>query len=156
MTTGQFDQQGLRAIRVLAEAVRRERVPGVVEFRLLTGFLEKAIDDSSDEELDLASAAFDALDVEFRRRIADRALVLADQERGDRPTIDRSPPPPRRAKAATGFLTALNHHRAAKGESPPRSVARSRLLADVAGDGEPAERKPAFDGPPPKWWAPEK
>lgn len=152
MTTGQFDQQGLRAIRVLAEAVRRERVPGVVGFRLLTGFLEKAIDDSSDEELELASAAFDALDVELRRRIADRALVLADEERGDAPTVSL-PPKPRAPRAATGFLTAINHHRAAKAESPPRSVARSRLLADVAGDGEPAERKPAFDGPPPKWWS---
>lgn len=151
MTTEQFDQQGLRAIQVFAEAVRRERVPGVVEFRLLASFLEKAMDETSGEELELASAAFDALDVEFRRRIADRALVLADQERGDRPAVTLAPKP-RPPKGATGFLTALNHHRA-KAESPPRSVARSRLLADVAGDGEPAEPKPGFDGPPPKWWS---
>jgi len=65
------------AIRVLADAVHRERVPGIVEFRLLERALETAAVTPTAENLTLAKAAFDALDHDFRHRIIDHAHRLA-------------------------------------------------------------------------------
>lgn len=74
------------AIRVLAEAVHCERVPGIVEFRLLERALETAVVTPTAENLALAAAAFDALDHDFRQRIIDRAHGLAQAAVGQRHT----------------------------------------------------------------------
>lgn len=65
------------AIRVLADAVHRERVPGIVEFHLLERALETATVTPTTENMALAAAAFHALDPDFRQRIIERARSLA-------------------------------------------------------------------------------
>ncbi len=65
------------AIRLLADAVRRERVPGVLEFRQLEAALAEAADNPTDDRIGRATAAFRALDRDFRQRVINRAREMA-------------------------------------------------------------------------------
>ncbi|HYD68202.1 hypothetical protein [Azospirillum sp.] len=102
------------ALRVLADAVHRERVPGIVEFRLLEHALETATVTPTAENLALAAAAFDALDHDFRQRIIDRAHGLAHAVADQRRTTTK-PDPGRPARSPQGLasplLAALNQGR---------------------------------------------
>lgn len=74
------DPDLLNAVQVLADAVRRERIPGVVEFRQLEDALKEIGEDPNDIRWATADAAFNALDPDLRQRVADRAQQLAYKE----------------------------------------------------------------------------
>ncbi|HRJ60398.1 MAG TPA: hypothetical protein PKZ99_04375, partial [Azospirillaceae bacterium] len=74
------DPDLLNAVQVLADAVRRERIPGVVEFRQLEDALKEIASEPSDFRWATADAAFNALDPDLRQRVADRAQQLAYKE----------------------------------------------------------------------------
>ncbi|HYH18301.1 MAG TPA: hypothetical protein VD995_06750 [Azospirillum sp.] len=162
-----LDDGTLQAIQVLAAAVERERIPGIVEFHQTADALSRAYASRSPEDLEYAVTAFDSLDRELRTRIVERAHAIARTERGRLPipappasVPARAARPARRTSGgATGFLSALNHGtRGAKPEVDGRSAVRDRLLADLGrktgGDDISVEEiiPPRYDGPPPKWW----
>lgn len=119
----------LSAVQVLADAVRRERIPGVVEFRQLEDALKEIASEPSDNRWATADAAFNALDPDLRQRVADRAQQLAYKEAKTRRSAPaesvpaQKPPPPNPAAqsapvqqpppapkkpSASPFLNALN------------------------------------------------
>lgn len=122
----------LNAVQVLADAVRRERIPGVVEFRQLEDALKEIASEPSDNRWATADAAFNALDPDLRQRVADRAQQLAYKEAKTRrsatpplsapaqsppatntgaqsaPAKQPAPPPPPKKASASPFLNALN------------------------------------------------
>lgn len=154
-----FDDGTAQAVQVLALAVLRERVPGIVEFGVASDALERAANSRDRVDLEYAAVAFDSLDPLFRSRIVNRAYELAVSERG-RLRMPQLPPPPDR--------TADRVAEDAKGQGAGR--ARNRLMADLG--RKPAKRttevreedlaptleeiipiqSPRYDGPPPKWW----
>lgn len=125
----------LNAVQVLADAVRRERIPGVVEFRQLEDALKEIASEPSDNRWATADAAFNALDPDLRQRVADRAQQLAYKEAKTRRStpaesapaqnpLTQNPPapnqtahsapakqpaaPPPKKPSASPFLNALN------------------------------------------------
>lgn len=74
------DPEMLNAVQVLADAVRRERIPGVVEFRQLEDALKDIAAKPTENSWATADAAFNALDPDLRQRVADRAQQLAYKE----------------------------------------------------------------------------
>lgn len=144
----QFDDETRNAIRVLAAAVERERVHGIIEFQVVAAALDRALTSGDSRELDRAAVAFSALDVGHRQRIGERARVLAERLR-DRVPPATVRPVPEPAPSATPFLAALNRPRAAPN---PRSVARSRLLGEAVSDeGQEEGRSGPADTERP-WW----
>jgi hypothetical protein len=124
-----LDHETVEAIKVLTDAVRRERVPGVVEFGQLERALEQAARQATEEHLAEAASAFHALDGDFQTRIVSRAQTLAhtvvEQRRAPAAAAPESPVPlpapapapksavPRssRVQGASPFLAALNQNR---------------------------------------------
>lgn len=100
------DPDLLNAVQVLADAVRRERIPGVVEFRQLEDALKEIAAEPSDNRWATADAAFSALDPDLRQRVADRAQQLAYKEaktrRGATPPLNSPTPPPAAQSAPAG------------------------------------------------------
>ena len=146
---GTLDRETLEAVGVLARAVERERVPGVLECRLLANALKRTLDSGRENELNEASRVFRTLDAELRDRIVARARVEAQQARAQakatetvesdasRDVVTQEIPaiPARRAaepkgRAGTNFLAALNGLRPAATASS-RGAARDRLRAAV-------------------------
>lgn len=109
------DPELLNAVQVLADAVRRERIPGVVEFRQLEDALKDIAAEPSENSWATADAAFNALDPDLRQRVADRAQQLAYKEakarRGDEAAAPAPSAKPAPKPAASPFLTALNRGR---------------------------------------------
>ena len=119
-----LDREMVEAIQVLADAVRRERVPGVIEFRQLERALEHALAQGTEEHLTEAASVFHALDDDFRGRIIARARALAQavvdqrhagtaerpQPAPPAPPLTAGPRPPR-TQGASPFLAALNQSR---------------------------------------------
>ncbi|PWC75023.1 hypothetical protein [Azospirillum sp. TSH64] len=149
MPQGTLDRETLEAVGVLARAVERERVPGVLECRLLANALKRTLDSGRENELTEASRVFRTLDAELRERIVARARVEAQQARVQAKTaetagIDTSrdvvtqeiPALPARivaepkGRAGTNFLAALNGLRPAA-TAGSRGAARDRLRAAV-------------------------
>ncbi|WP_431857508.1 hypothetical protein [Azospirillum sp.] len=117
--TAVLDAEMVEAIRVLTDAVRRERVPGVIEFRQLERALEQAVAQGTEEHLAEAASVFHALDGDFRSRIVNRARALAQAVVDKRHTAAADAPPPLTAGprpqpsvGASPFLAALNQSRA--------------------------------------------
>ncbi|MBP2232024.1 hypothetical protein J2847_005349 [Azospirillum agricola] len=154
MASATLDHHTLEAIAVLARAVERERVPGVLEFRLLTNALNRAADSRSERELNEAARVFKTLEPELRVRIVERAKAEAHaQVRAGRadattleiPALDLSAldtpapsarPTVRTVKAAgSSFLAALNGLRPTGVKSGPK----------VAGGAAPDSRDAAKD-----------
>lgn len=81
MPQGTLDRETLEAVGVLARAVERERVPGVLECRLLANALKRTLDSGRERELTEASRVFRTLDVDLRERIVARARLEAQQTR---------------------------------------------------------------------------
>lgn len=118
-----LDRETVEAIHVLTDAVRRERVPGVVEFGQLERALEQAARQATEEHLAEAASAFHALDGDFQTRIVSRAETLAhivvEQRRASAAPESPEPVPapkaavPRssRMQGASPFLAALNQTR---------------------------------------------
>jgi hypothetical protein len=130
------DPELLNAVQVLTDAVRRERIPGVVEFRQLEDALKEISVEPTDNCWAAADAAFKALDPDLRQRVADRAQQLAYKEAKTRrsdlglgtaaaappapspttttatttPMTGDAPPPAKQAPkaGASPFLSALN------------------------------------------------
>lgn len=156
-----FDDRTAQAVQVLALAVQRERVPGIVEFGVASDALTRAASSREQVDLEYATVAFDSLDRDFRARIVNRAYELAASERGRL----RMPQLPQPGDRATEPGAALKE---AMGQGAGR--ARNRLMADLGRN--PAKRmaevrdedlaptldemipmQPVrYDGPPPKWW----
>lgn len=154
MPQGTLDRETLEAVGVLARAVERERVPGVLECRLLANALKRTLDSGREVELSEASRVFRTLDADLRQRIVASARVEAQQTRaqakgagadgiaGDRAAEDRDvvtqeiPALPARrvsepkGSAGSNFLAALNGLRPAA-TSGSRGAARDRLRAAV-------------------------
>jgi len=146
MPQGTLDRETLEAVGVLARAVERERVPGVLECRLLANALKRTLDSGRENELTEASRVFRTLDAELRDRIVARARVEAQQARAQakatetdagRDVVTQEIPalPARRAaepkgRAGTNFLAALNGLRPAA-TAGSRGAARDRLRAAV-------------------------
>lgn len=120
--TALLDREMVEAIQVLADAVRRERVPGVIEFRQLERALEQAVAQGTEEHLAEAASVFHTLDDDFRTRIVARARTLAQAVVDQRHAVTAELPPPHEpALLKDGPLKA--------GPRPPRSQAASPFLA---------------------------
>ncbi|MBP2305707.1 hypothetical protein GBZ48_28960 [Azospirillum melinis] len=152
MPQGTLDRETLEAVGVLARAVERERVPGVLECRLLANALKRTLDSGRENELTEASRVFRTLDAELRDRIVARARVEAQQARAQAKTAEMAETagpdasrdvvtqeipaiPTRRGaepkgRAGTNFLAALNGLRPAA-TAGSRGAARDRLRAAV-------------------------
>ena len=143
MSKGTLDHDTLQAVGVLVRAVEQTRVPGVLEFRLLTNALNRAIESRGERDLHEAARVFQSLDRDFRARIVERANEMARAQVGaSAPREAKQAPPPVRsvmlpslgkaARSATGFLAALNGSRAAAPKPPDsRGAAKSRLMEAV-------------------------
>ena len=138
MTSTPLDSDTLEAVAVLARAVDRVRVPSVVEFRLLSNALRRAVDSRDELELNEAARVFQTLEPEFRQRILQHATAEAHALTGRvapvLPTVEPPPLPvkppvsvPRRA--GSSFLAALNGLRPKPAAS--RDTAKDRLAAAV-------------------------
>ncbi|AWU97098.1 hypothetical protein [Azospirillum ramasamyi] len=162
MPHGALDRETLEAVGVLARAVERERVPGVLECRLLANALKRTLDSGQERELAEASRVFRTLDTDLRERIVARARVEAQQARAEAKgkTADRSADReavtqemlslPReavepKARAGSNFLAALNGLRPAAAAGS-RGAARDRLRAAVDTQRRVGQRmKPALE-----------
>lgn len=162
-----LDDDTAQAVQVLALAVQRERVPGIVEFVVASDALARAATSRDRTDLDYATVAFDSLDPTFRGRIVDCAYELARSERS-RLRMPQIPQPvellsadcviepdalPPEA-AAQGAGRARNRLMTDLGRRPGRRAAESNGDAELAPTlDEIIPIQPArFDGPPPKWW----
>ncbi|ALG74100.1 hypothetical protein VY88_18735 [Azospirillum thiophilum] len=140
MPHGTLDRETLEAVGVLARAVDGERVPGVLECRLLANALRRTLDSGRELELAEASRVFRTLDADLRDRIVARARQEARQARGqgtdaarqavtqEGPAAERPAAAEPKARAGTNFLAALNGLRPA---ASSRNAARDRLRAAV-------------------------
>lgn len=164
MPQGTLDRETLEAVGVLARAVERERVPGVLECRLLANALKRTLDSGRENELNEASRVFRTLDAELRERIVARARVEAQQARAQakaagtagtdasRDAVTQEIPalPARRVsepkgRAGTNFLAALNGLRPAA-TAGSRGAARDRLRAAVDSQRRVGQRmEPTLD-----------
>ncbi len=127
-----LDRETVEAIQILADAVRRERVPGVVEFRQLERALEQAAEQATEEPLAEAASVFQTLDGDLQARIAASAQTLAQTvvEQRATPAVEEPPaeaapeteaapkpvqkpavPRSGRVQGASPFLAALNQSR---------------------------------------------
>ena len=73
----QVNEQTLKAMEFLVEAVAREIRPGVIDLKLAARTLRDALEDPSPGALSLATRAFDAIDPDTRKRIRESALSAA-------------------------------------------------------------------------------
>ncbi|WP_372400452.1 hypothetical protein ABMY26_33110 [Azospirillum sp. HJ39] len=144
MPHGTLDRETLEAVGVLARAVDGERVPGVLECRLLANALRRTLDSGGELELAEASRVFRTLDADLRDRIVARARQEARQARAqgtdaarqavtqegtrEGPAAEKPAAAEPKARAGTNFLAALNGLRPA---ASSRNAARDRLRAAV-------------------------
>ena len=159
-----FDEPTAQAVQVLALAVQRERVPGIVEFGVASDALTRAATSRERVDLEYAAVAFDSLDPGIRSRVVDRAYELARSERGRlrMPQLpqppDRTPEPKAALKSAVGQGTkgqgasrARNRLMADLGRTPPVTDVREEDLVPTLDEIIPMQPV-RYDGPPPKWW----
>ncbi|KAA0676521.1 hypothetical protein DS843_27160 [Roseomonas genomospecies 6] len=143
MSGSTLDRETLQAVGVLKRAVDEARVPGVLEFRLLSSALDRTLETEDLHELNEAKRVYETLDGECRTLVVERATFLAHAEVAERraPPAEvadevvadalaaaagpQSPAPPpglrggRAMRPATGFLAALNGVRHAARVPPP-------------------------------------
>ncbi|HYG91418.1 MAG TPA: hypothetical protein VD978_34755 [Azospirillum sp.] len=160
-SSASLDDRTAQAVEVLALAVQRERIPGIIEFGVASDALERAAASRRRADLESAAVAFDSLDAGFRARIVERAYDLARSERG-RLRMPQLPPPA--ARTAAELPTAF-----AEATTQGAGRARTRLMADLGrrsaarDDARATDLAPTLDeiipiqprrpeGPPPKWW----
>ncbi|MBP2297614.1 hypothetical protein [Azospirillum picis] len=158
MPHGTLDRETLEAVGILARAVERERVPGVLECRLLASALHRTLESGRESDLGEASRIFRTLDSELRDRIVTRSRLEAHQARRRtaaavakpvaeavtvEPAVHRKPEP--KDRTGSSFLTALNGLRPGKTAPTSRCAARDRLRAAVDSQRRVGERvKPAL------------
>lgn len=101
----ELDEATITAVGILNEAVKDVRVPGGMEFRVITGALERVVASRRAGDLAIAEAAFDRLDGGVRAGIAERALDRAeDHRRAMARDADRAPAPVANAPAGDGEM----------------------------------------------------
>jgi len=151
MLPAALDPHTLEAIAVLARAVERVRVPGVIEFRLLVNALGRAVASRSEDALGEAGRVFQSLEPEIRGRIVEQAKVEAHAQarRSEAVTLEPSKPAPAAPPAArttrsigSSFLAALNGIKPAAAQTGNRDAAKDRLRAAVE-----SQRALPGDGP---------
>lgn len=76
------DEASLCSIGILAEAVERICVKGVLELRMLRNALREATANPTPDSVKTAFAMFARVDRDYRRLIAHEALTLAARQRG--------------------------------------------------------------------------
>lgn len=106
------DERTSEAIEILRDAVKTERVPGVVEFGLLDRALAAVREAPTEANLALADAAFRALAEGVRLRVADRALadarfVAEERKEQSSNAVTQIPHPRRRVERDTSGLPPL-------------------------------------------------
>jgi len=106
------DGRTSEAIDILRDAVKTERVPGVVEFGILDRALSAARAAPTEANMALADAAFRALDEGVRLRVVDRALadarVVVEERKGSRSdAVTQIPATRRRGERDTSGLPPL-------------------------------------------------
>ncbi|MDQ2104611.1 hypothetical protein QSG27_18065, partial [Azospirillum sp. C340-1] len=84
MSGSTLDRETLQAVGVLKRAVDEARVPGVLEFRLLSSALSRTLESENIRELDEAKRVYETLDGECRTLIVDWATTLAHAEAAGR------------------------------------------------------------------------
>jgi len=106
------DERTSEAIDILRDAVKTERVPGVVEFGILDRALSAARAAPTEANMALADAAFRALDEGVRLRVVDRALadarIVVEERKGGRSdAVTQIPVTRRRGERDTSGLPPL-------------------------------------------------
>lgn len=76
------DEASLCSIDILAQAVERICVKGVLELRMLRNALREAATSPTADAVKFAFAMFSRVDGDYRRLIAHEALTLATEQRG--------------------------------------------------------------------------
>ncbi|WP_247874183.1 hypothetical protein [Azospirillum sp. TSH58] len=84
MPEGTLDRETLQAVGVLKRAVDEARVPGVLEFRLLSSALDRTLETEDLHELNEAKRVYETLDGECRTLVVERATTLARAEAAER------------------------------------------------------------------------
>ncbi|WP_247888898.1 hypothetical protein [Azospirillum brasilense] len=84
MREGTLDRETLQAVGVLKRAVDEARVPGVLEFRLLSSALDRTLETEDLHELNEAKRVYETLDGECRTLVVERATSLAHAEAAER------------------------------------------------------------------------
>lgn len=84
MPEGTLDRETLQAVGVLKRAVDEARVPGVLEFRLLSSALDRTLETEDLHELNEAKRVYETLDGECRTLVVERATSLAHAEAAER------------------------------------------------------------------------
>ncbi|WP_449228063.1 hypothetical protein [Azospirillum argentinense] len=79
-----MDRETLQAVGVLKRAVDEARVPGVLEFRLLSSALDRTLETEDLHELNEAKRVYETLDGECRTLVVERATSLAHAEAAER------------------------------------------------------------------------
>lgn len=92
-TTISLDDATVAAAEILSEAIRDARAPGVNDFVIITGALQRAIEGRKPGDLMIAGEAFDQLDGALRADIAERAVDRAEDYRRAVKRIDAALPP---------------------------------------------------------------
>ncbi|WP_247895372.1 hypothetical protein [Azospirillum brasilense] len=121
MSEGALDRETLQAVGVLKRAVDEARVPGVLEFRLLSSALDRTLETEDLHELNEAKRVYETLDGECRTLVVERATTLARAEAAER-------------RAPTGDVEAEEE--------------REAVVVPVAAV-KPQPREPLPPGPPP-------
>lgn len=118
-----LDEQTIEAVRVLTDAVRFERVPGLVEFNVLEGALAAVINEPTQESLTAAAAMFKTIEPSLQERVARRAKSMAQSVVAERRALAIAAPSLRQTapdekadvraasapkQSATPFLSVLN------------------------------------------------
>lgn len=129
MSEGTLDRETLQAVGVLKRAVEEARVPGVLEFRLLSSALSRTLESENPRELDEAKRVYETLDGECRTLIVDWATTLAHAEAAGR----RGP----HAEVESGV------ERAVEAKAIPIAIAAAALQPAASSPSEPPL------GPPP-------
>ena len=76
------DDASLCSIDILAQAVERMSVKGVLELRMLRNALREAVSSPTPDAVQFAYAMFSRVDPDYRRMIAHEALTLAAEQKG--------------------------------------------------------------------------
>ena len=126
MSGSTLDRETLQAVGVLKRAVDEARVPGVLEFRLLSSALDRTLETEDMHELNEAKRVYETLDGECRTMVVERATSLAHAEAAER----RAPPAEAAGEAAAG-------------------EAEAKVVADAAADAAAAAVEPQPPASPP-------
>ncbi len=156
MSGSTLDRETLQAVGVLKRAVDEARVPGVLEFRLLSSALDRTLETEDMHELNEAKRVYETLDGECRTMVVERATSLAHAEAAER----RAPPAEAAGEAEAKVVADADDDAAAAAVEPqppasPPGLRAGRtmrpatgFLAALNGVRHAARVQAPADGPP--------